>query len=140
VGGIISPFPSTVWKVWVPSKCKFFIWLLLQNRVWTSDWLQQRGWQNQYFCPFCIRLETIGHLFMEWPITRKVWLAIGRWATLQRFATYRWVVTTSVEDWFYRLAGGVPSVKARASKSLSILVCWTIWCERNARIFNGKEK
>jgi hypothetical protein len=49
-------------------------------------------------------------------------------------------VITSVEDWFYRLAGGVPSVKARASKSLLILVCWTIWCERNARIFNGKEK
>jgi hypothetical protein len=49
-------------------------------------------------------------------------------------------VTTSVEDWYYRLAGGVPSVKARASKSLSILVCLTIWCERNTRIFNGKEK
>jgi hypothetical protein len=28
-----SHFPLNVWKVWAPSKCKFFIWLLLQNRV-----------------------------------------------------------------------------------------------------------
>jgi hypothetical protein len=27
-GGIISSYPKLVWKVWVPSKCKFFMWLL----------------------------------------------------------------------------------------------------------------
>jgi hypothetical protein len=32
-GGIFSSFPKIVWKVWAPSKCKFFMWLLLQNRV-----------------------------------------------------------------------------------------------------------
>jgi hypothetical protein len=40
-GNIISSFR---WSVWAPSKCKFFIWLLLRNRVWTTDWLQERGW------------------------------------------------------------------------------------------------
>jgi hypothetical protein len=138
-----SPFPLNVWKVCAPSKCKFFIWLLLQNRVWTADRLQQRGWPNQYFCIFCHRnLETAAHIFMECPITRQVWLAVGlgRWASLPRFAMSRWAPQRNVEDRFYALAGRVSSVKARGSKSLIILVSWTIWCERNARISNAKEK
>ncbi|PUZ44092.1 hypothetical protein GQ55_8G062100 [Panicum hallii var. hallii] len=29
---------------------------------------------------------------------------------------------------------------AKGTRSLAILVIWSIWCERNARIFNDKEK
>jgi hypothetical protein len=36
-GGIFSCFPKAVWKVWALTKCKFFLWLFLQNRVWTTD-------------------------------------------------------------------------------------------------------
>jgi hypothetical protein len=50
-GGIESTLPT-----------KFFIWLMLQNRIWTADRMQQREWPNQYFCSFCHRnLETVGH-------------------------------------------------------------------------------
>jgi hypothetical protein len=31
------PELATIWKTWAPAKCKFFAWLILQNRVWTSD-------------------------------------------------------------------------------------------------------
>lgn len=69
-GGIFSVFSKLVWKVWAPSKCKFFMWLLLQNRVWTADRLLQRQWPNSYFCQLCYRnLETAQHLFMEYPVT-----------------------------------------------------------------------
>ena len=30
-GGLGSWFPKKVWKVWAPSRCKTFMWLLLQN-------------------------------------------------------------------------------------------------------------
>jgi hypothetical protein len=30
-------FRSLIWQVWAPSKVKFFVWLILQNRVWTVD-------------------------------------------------------------------------------------------------------
>ena len=42
LGGIPSVAANAIWKCWAPSKCKFFAWLLLQNRIWTADRLQQR--------------------------------------------------------------------------------------------------
>jgi hypothetical protein len=77
-GSIESSFPTTVWRVWAPSRCKFFMWLLLQNRVWTADRLLLREWPNNYFCSLCWRnLETAAHLFVECPELICLWNA--RW-------------------------------------------------------------
>jgi hypothetical protein len=69
-GGLDSEFPKAIWQVWAPNRCKFFLWLLLQNRVWAADRLMLREWPNQYFCPLCIRnLETVDHLVKECPVS-----------------------------------------------------------------------
>jgi hypothetical protein len=36
-GSLGSSFPARVWNVWVPSRCKVIIGLLLQNKIWTAD-------------------------------------------------------------------------------------------------------
>jgi hypothetical protein len=98
--------------------------------------MQILGWRNQYFCPLLhSKPETVYHLhlFMECSITHQVWLAIGCWAALPRFAADRWMPRRSVEEWFYALPGDVPLVKVRGSKT-------SLWCEQNAIIFSGKEK
>jgi hypothetical protein len=62
-----------IWPAWAPPKCKFFMWLLLQRRVFTADRLLRFGMPNQYFCPLCRRiLETPAHLFAEYPWSRGV--------------------------------------------------------------------
>ncbi|XP_071681490.1 uncharacterized protein [Lolium perenne] len=62
-----------IWPAWAPPKCKFFMWLLLQRRVFTTDRLLRFGMPNQYFCPLCRRiLETPAHLFAEYPWSRGV--------------------------------------------------------------------
>ena len=47
-----SDMPRLVWRNWAPPKCKFFAWLVLQNRIWTADRLVKRGWPNQGTCPY----------------------------------------------------------------------------------------
>jgi hypothetical protein len=69
-GCVESFLQKQVWKVWVPSRSKFFMWLLLQKRIWTVDRLLTREWINQYFCLLCRRnMETAGHLFLECPFS-----------------------------------------------------------------------
>ena len=43
-------------------------------------------------------------------------------------------------DWFHGLAGDSSSTTAACLRSLAILVTWSIWNERNARVFNNMEK
>ena len=38
-----SKMKSAVWNNWAPPKHKFFAWLIIQDRVWTTDRLQRRG-------------------------------------------------------------------------------------------------
>jgi hypothetical protein len=63
-----------IWKTWAPSHCKFFIWLVFHNRVWTSDRLAKRGLPHPEACPLCDQAEgTIHHLLVECVFTRQVW-------------------------------------------------------------------
>jgi hypothetical protein len=38
-----SNYQSLIWKARAPPKCKFFVWLLLKDRLWTAARLQVRG-------------------------------------------------------------------------------------------------
>jgi hypothetical protein len=63
-----------IWAVWAPPKCKFFMWLLLQRRIFTADRLLRFDMPNQYLCPLCRRnLETLAHMFTECPWLRQAW-------------------------------------------------------------------
>jgi hypothetical protein len=43
VGLTKAPTLASIWPTWAPPKCKFFAWLFLQSRVWTSDRLTGRS-------------------------------------------------------------------------------------------------
>jgi hypothetical protein len=49
----------------------------------------------------------------------------------------------TVQDWYNGLLGpssSLASAKVKGAWSLSILVCWTEWRERNRRVFEGQER
>jgi hypothetical protein len=134
-------FRSLLWQVWTPSNVKFFVWLILQNRVWTADRLLQRQWPNEYFCPLCIRnLETATHLLRECEFTKLVWSAISYWVSLPSLHPSQWREGSGMVSWYGALSGASPEAKAKGAKSVTLLVCWTLWCERNRRIFDGIER
>ena len=50
LGSMTTTMNKTIWKVWAPSKVKLSSWLAIQNRIWTADRLEKRGWENCGLC------------------------------------------------------------------------------------------
>lgn len=139
-GGTYSFLPLTVWHVWAPAKCKF-LWLMLQDRIWTADRLQQREWPNEYFCQFCFRnLETSFHLFCECPAVRSIWNQVSTWTGISTFNPSEWNNYSTVQDWFRSLTTESTSSTAKRVRSLAILIICHIWKERNDRVIQPGEK
>uniref|UniRef100_A0A8R7UVP5 Reverse transcriptase zinc-binding domain-containing protein n=1 Tax=Triticum urartu TaxID=4572 RepID=A0A8R7UVP5_TRIUA len=40
------PYAACIWKSWALLKCKFFAWLAVQHRIWTSDRRARHGLQD----------------------------------------------------------------------------------------------
>ncbi|RLM66427.1 putative retrotransposon protein [Panicum miliaceum] len=51
-----------------------------------------------------------------------------------------WKPPRDLTSWFFDLAGNSTSPEAKGARSLAILVTWSLWCERNRRIFNDEVK
>jgi hypothetical protein len=59
------------------------------------------------------------------------------WLGIANIHTQDWVPGIEIEEWWATLACvAKPNYKAIAS--IAMLVSWTIWNERNARVFNNK--
>ncbi|WVZ84849.1 LOW QUALITY PROTEIN: hypothetical protein U9M48_031834, partial [Paspalum notatum var. saurae] len=110
-----SPW-KRVWKAWAPGKCKFFMWLALNNRCWTSGRLAKRGLSHQSACPFCDRTtESINHVLSSCVLAREVWTLV-----LQRF---NHVVRPPDHDsrlnsWWVRAASSLPKEMRKRFNSL----------------------
>jgi exonuclease III len=139
IGATYTNFPTIIWKPWAPPKCKFFSWLAIQNRIWTADRLQARNWPNQGTCTLCrAQAETGIHLFKECRFVRRIWKEIASWAQNERLHPEAWPPSDSLHSWWTNLANTKARNK-RGLRSLIILVCWEIWKERNARVFERTE-
>jgi len=128
-----------LWKTWAPPKCKLFIWLITQNRVWTSDRLARRDWPHSPFCPLCRSVrESAHHLLSECRYTGKIWQHVADWVAYPELSPNAWRPSDSACTWWLNIAT-MPGVPKKAVRSLAMLITWEVWKERNARIFNRQE-
>jgi hypothetical protein len=63
-----------IWKTKAPSKCRFFAWLVLLRRNWTSEHLWHHGLRDDATCALCSQEpETVDHLLVQCMFSREVW-------------------------------------------------------------------
>ena len=127
--------PTLVWNAWAPPKCKLFAWMIIQNRVWTADRLQRRGWPNCGNCPLCGQVQESGvHLLFHCRFSARIWNAIATWIGTPLLLSCRWEHLHSVLDcWTATVTH--PGAPRKAVASMIILTSWKLWNERNSRIF-----
>ena len=124
---------SQLWKTRAPGRCKFFGWLVLQRRCWTSDRLARFGLQNAGACAFCDQHEeTVEHLLLQCPYSREVWFKLLRMGGLQRLMPQP---DSSLADWWVSSRKLVPKTMRKGFDSVVLLIMWILWKERNARVF-----
>lgn len=128
---------EVTWRTKAPPKCRFFTWLMLQNRIWTAARLQLRGWPNEYFCQLCVRnLETVSHLFQERWFSRMVWVKVGTWIAAAALRPDNWGRTDDLAQWFIDMCNSAQDARRHGVRSMVMLTIWEIWKERNHRVFS----
>lgn len=138
LGLTLSPMDFMVWKAWPPPKVKFFSWLDLQDHIWTADRLEKRGWANGGLCPLCKReQETGAHLFFKCRYTIRLWRLVIDKLGLVHMDPSMWHLEGSVFEWWDKRTD-MQNPNRRAMASLTMLVSWTIWNERNSHVFCHK--
>ena len=138
LGSISTNMKRTVWKVWAPPKCKFFAWLIIQNRVWTADRLKRRGWPNCDVCPLCKQTEeSAAHLMFQCRFSIRMWSMVKGWLDIPWLDTSSWGNFNGVPEWWAHMTLNGSS-RRKAVASLTMMISWELWTERNARVFKGK--
>jgi hypothetical protein len=68
------PASKELQRTRTPPSCKFFVWLALLERCWTSERLQCHNMQNSEPCALCSQApEGIHHLLLGCVYSREVW-------------------------------------------------------------------
>lgn len=66
-------FIPDVWKLLVPPRVHFFLWLLSMNKNLTRDNVEKRKKIDSNSCLFCNEKDTVNHLFFEYVAAQKIW-------------------------------------------------------------------
>ena len=70
------PRSMHIWKVKMLLKIKVFMWFVHKQVILTKDNLAKRNWTGSRRCSFCDRDESIKHLFLDCPMTKKLWWSV----------------------------------------------------------------
>ncbi|XP_020250854.1 uncharacterized protein LOC109828236 [Asparagus officinalis] len=131
----VVPWHRTVWETTNFPSHSFICWLAIQDRLLTIDRLIKRGLMNTNNCCLCSGSENRNHLFFECCYSREVWLKIMDWLRF-KWQSCDW---NQLVIWYCdRLKGN--GFKQRIKRMALTTAVYSIWRERNFRIFRQKAR
>ena len=129
-------FPwRSVWQAKAPSRVAFFLWTASLGKILTTDNLRKRGIIiMDWCCMYKESGESVNHLFIHCPV------ASDLWTMYFNLFGVSWVMPKGVVDLLSCWNGHFGrSEVGKIWKMLLHCIMWCLWCERNARTFNGEE-
>lgn len=139
IGQYATPGAKVMWRTRAPNKCKFFLWLALHDRCWTADRRKRHGLQPDDICVLCHQeSETIIHLLTSCTFSLQIWSDALAALGLQNLTPS--ATTETLADWWTSSRKRVTKEGRKLFDSLTVLICWHLWLESNARTFHGEEK
>ncbi|CAL1356777.1 unnamed protein product [Linum trigynum] len=130
-------FPAKmVWQNLIPSKICIFLWLVYHNRLLTLDNLKKRGYHLPNRCSLCKKQEeSANHMFVFCEFSRQVWNRLKHFIKIEDSMDETLGITERISRW--------PTAKPASPTHWCSIValhafCWTVWLERNARVFKGE--
>jgi hypothetical protein len=124
-----------IWGAKAENKCRFFCWLMLQDRLPTADRIIRRGGQTNHICQLChIREESILHMIATCSFSKSVWTKIAMDYSLQPLQDPGHM---TLRSWWQ---SWVDRGRAESNKHLQVLIytVWNLWKERCRRVFDNK--
>jgi hypothetical protein len=119
-------YVPAVWKLIIPPRVQFFLWLMSKDKILTRDSLGRRRRLDDQTCLFCGE-ESVAHLFFGCVVARRAWEVLS--AVLGVQVGYNFESVAKL--WLCNKKFGMCNVFTSA-------VCWSIWKLRNSLCFQGE--
>lgn len=130
----LSDAVKGVWKCLVPYRIEVFVWIALLGKINSRHKLASLGIisVNEDICPLCYKCsETSEHLLLHCAAAQQLW---NWWLELWGV---KWVFPSSLIDTFsqWKAVKKKGSFFKKVWASSFFVIIWTLWKERNIRVF-----
>eukprot|EP00253_Pinus_taeda_P013888 PITA_13888 len=133
----IVPWANKIWDNFQWPKIRTFLWLLMQKKTLTWENLRRKGFQGPSKCHMCLQEEeTMNHLFNSCEWASQLWLWME--AIMEDTDRNRDSIQDSITNWRKNFSSmnSVDSIW----KCTPGFITWTIWKERNRRVFTEENR
>ncbi|OVA07747.1 Reverse transcriptase zinc-binding domain [Macleaya cordata] len=130
VGKVDKRIWSTLW----PARVSFFMWTVSKRKLLTQDMLQRRGQIIVSRCNLCYAApESIDNLLCTCPFVWKIWNSFLEDAGVS--TVLQGSVIEVLDGWHKKFVSRQAKL---VWKMIPVAIMWTMWKERNRRIFEEK--
>jgi hypothetical protein len=137
-GRVTWSMAKPIWRSFAPPKCNIFGWLAIRRRLWTSDRRARHVLQDHPDpCATCLQEEdNVDHILTQCPYAKMVWFGCLRRVGSQLPEPQE---NTNLERWWTEARKRLRKEERRGFDTFVLLIAWTLWKQRNARVFGNLE-